>query len=376
MESSRSPAELSGRFPVADNPASGIHAKSGFARERQQRAARAVENKNGYASSNRGEKILIELNHVGRNFGDIAAVSDVSFVIQPGEIVGLLGHNGAGKTTLMKMITGFLEPSTGSISIDGQLVAGGVHARLRNIGYLPENLPLYPEMRVIDYLEYVAGLRGVSQDQRNRQIASAIDRTELHDRVLQQIGTLSRGFRQRVGVAQALLNNPDILILDEPTNGLDPSQTQHMRDLILSIGKEATVIVSTHIMQEVKAICDRAIILRQGKLALDTRLADLEGGNEVNVRTDAGEEQLRSALPMAAVESLYLDSSADGVNSYRLQIQEGKALDEAIAVITRQLVEQQINVFGVDRNQLELETVFRDISEGLEVKTREVAHAV
>ncbi|MCH8301561.1 MAG: ABC transporter ATP-binding protein, partial [Proteobacteria bacterium] len=192
---------------------------------------------------------MIRVEALTRTYGSLTAVDQVSFEIGTGEIVGLLGHNGAGKTTIMKMLTGYLEPTGGSIEIDGLDINTEREAVQQRIGYLPENDPLYYEMTVIDYLDYAATLHGVPDDQRNDRIREAIVRTELSSRATDVIGTLSRGFCQRVGVAQTILHNPRVLILDEPTNGLDPTQVQHMRDLVRFLAKHATIILSTHILQ-------------------------------------------------------------------------------------------------------------------------------
>src|SRR5688572_7309142 len=172
----------------------------------------------------------------------------------------------------MKMLTGYLEPTSGLIEIDGLDIRTNRETVQRKIGYLPENCPVYPEMTVIDYLDYAATLQGIAENERPRRVREAIIKTALQEKAAQPISTLSRGYRQRTGVAQALLHNPDILILDEPTNGLDPTQIQHMRDLIRSLTKQSTVIISTHILQEVQAICDRVIIIRNGRVALDARM--------------------------------------------------------------------------------------------------------
>jgi len=172
---------------------------------------------------------MIKVERLTRRYGELVAVDDVSFDIDHGEVVGLLGHNGAGKTTIMKMLTGFLEPTSGSIKIDNYDIGVDTRAVQARIGYLPENCPVYPEMTVIDYLDYQASLHGLGEDKKSGAIARAIRRTSLQDKAAQPIHTLSRGYRQRVGVAQAILHQPDIVILDEPTNGLDPTQILHMR---------------------------------------------------------------------------------------------------------------------------------------------------
>jgi ABC-2 type transport system ATP-binding protein len=296
---------------------------------------------------------MIEVERLSRRYGDFLAVSDVSFSIEQGEIVGLLGHNGAGKTTIMKMLTGFLEPSTGTIRIDGIDLESDPDGVQRQLGYLPENLPLYPEMSVADYLDYAAELRGVDPAPAVRR---AIEATELEGKALDPIATLSRGFKQRVGVAQAILHEPRFLILDEPTNGLDPGQTEHMRALIQRLAESATVILSTHIMQEVDAICDRAIILRGGALVLDERLAELRESNRYRLRTRPGDDLqgLLGALDCVTDAS----AAADGV--WLLTVTGG--LDSAGEAIAASLVGAGAPVYELSVERRSLETVFREVN--------------
>ncbi|MEN8213692.1 MAG: ABC transporter ATP-binding protein [Pseudomonadota bacterium] len=244
---------------------------------------------------------MLKVSSLSRSYAGFHAVDDVSFEVGMGEVVGLLGHNGAGKSTMMKMLSGCLEPSAGCIMIDGMEIGKQRHAVQKLIGYLPENCPLYDGMRVVDYLEWMADLKGVARQQVPEQIAAAIAATDLREQALQRISTLSRGMRQRVGVAQAILNRPQVLILDEPTNGLDPGQIQLMRLLIRQAAKTSTVILSTHILQEVEAVCDRVLIMRSGKLAVDAPLDEHCG------ITAGSRSSQRSQL-----ESLYLQASADG----------------------------------------------------------------
>ncbi|RWX43347.1 ABC-2 type transport system ATP-binding protein, partial [Candidatus Electrothrix aarhusensis] len=238
---------------------------------------------------------MIKVEHLTRKYGDFTAVDDVSFAIGQGEIVGLLGHNGAGKTTIMKMMTGYLEPTEGNITVDELDI--GKHRRKiqKKIGYLPENCPVYPEMTVLEYLEYSAALHGVAKQDRPALIREAVARTALEAKATKQLSTLSRGYRQRTGVAQAILHQPDILILDEPTNGLDPTQIQHMRTLIAELAKTTTIIVSTHILQEVQAICDRVIIIKDGAMALDAQVDGLQQSSKLLISTDA---ETNSALEL------------------------------------------------------------------------------
>lgn len=295
---------------------------------------------------------MLEAVHLSRRYGEFVAVDDVSFAINPGEVVGLLGHNGAGKTTIMKMITAFLEPSSGSVRIDGQDVTADPEATHRQIGYLPESLPVYPELTVADYLAYAARLRGLDPA---AVMPAAVRATELEARLLDPIATLSRGFRQRVGVAQAILHRPRFLILDEPTNGLDPSQTQHMRTLIRQLAEHATVILSTHIMQEVKAVCDRALILRQGKLVVDERLSDLVHTSTLRVRATGADV----VAVLAGVDGVKQKTEDDGA----WLVEMTGSVEEGVAAIARALVGAGAAIREIAPVQQDLETVFRRVNE-------------
>ena len=183
-----------------------------------------------------------------------------------GQIVGLLGHNGAGKSTTLKMLTGYLEPTEGTVLLDDIDIRTNRMLATSRIGYLPENCPLYTEMTVIDYLHYIAELRGISDSRQLEALRDVIAKAGLNEKATSLISTLSKGYRQRVGIAQAIIHDPDILILDEPTSGLDPTQIHEIRELIKDLSKHATIILSTHILQEVEAICDRVIIIMRGKI--------------------------------------------------------------------------------------------------------------
>jgi ABC-2 type transport system ATP-binding protein len=304
---------------------------------------------------------VIKAEQLTRRYGDFLAVDRVDFSIGQGEIVGLLGHNGAGKTTIMKMLTGYLEPS----AVDGVDVAEQPKVVQRSLGYLSESLPLYPEMTVVDYLEYAAELRGVAPADQANAVRESIEATELEVKAFDAIHTLSRGYRQRVGVAQAILHKPRFLVLDEPTNGLDPSQTQHMRELIRRLAGNATIILSTHIMQEVNAVCDRAMILRNGRLVLDESLAALRRSERLLVGTDAAPESVGMAV--RGIDGVGTDLPVrNGVRRIALPL-SGQALSgdvEATAArVVAALVAANIHVFSVAPEQRDLETVFREVSD-------------
>ncbi len=233
---------------------------------------------------------MIQVESLSRRYGSRLAVDDVTFHVDAGEIVGFLGPNGAGKTTTLRMLTGYLAPTSGSIRIDGiDAIASSIQARGR-LGYMPEGVPLYRDMRVDEYLGHRAALKGV------REVADAVDRAlelaSVEDARRRIIGQLSKGYRQRVGLAEALIADPPLLILDEPTSGLDPNQVRQFRDLIKSFGGKKTVLLSTHILSEVEAVCDRLIVIHQGR-----KVADLNAGE-----TDTSLEEVFAELTAGAPE--------------------------------------------------------------------------
>ena len=307
---------------------------------------------------------MIQVEQLSRRYGALTAVEDVSFRIERGEVVGLLGHNGAGKTTIMKMLTGYLEPTTGTVRIDELVHGPDTRAIQARIGYLPENCPVWPEMTVLDYLDYQAALHGVHAAARPGAIARAIHHTALKEKATAPIQTLSRGFRQRVGVAQALLHEPDIIILDEPTNGLDPTQILHMRDLIRELAEHATVIVSTHILQEVAAVCERVLILRAGRLVVDARLAELQAGGGLLVTTGG---DVRDALTAVdGVEAVAETTLEDGRRRYRL------GADPALApAVAEAVLGAGVALHGLEAERRDLETLFAEVNAPRE---EEVAH--
>ncbi len=212
---------------------------------------------------------MIEISHLTKRYGTLAAVDDVSFDVKPGEVLGFLGPNGAGKSTTMKMITGFLAPTSGSIRVCGHDVETAPLAAKACMGYLPEGAPSYGEMTVEGFLTFIADVRGLQGDRRRARLDDVIARLSLSGVLAQAIETLSKGFRRRVGLAQALLHDPQVLILDEPTDGLDPNQKHEVRSLIAAMSKDKIIVISTHILEEVDAVCNRAIIIAQGRILAD-----------------------------------------------------------------------------------------------------------
>ena len=230
--------------------------------------------------------VTVALSGVRRTFGRVVAVDRVDLELHSGSFVGLIGHNGAGKSTLMRLVTGYLPPTEGRVEVCGFDVAEAPLETKKRVGYLPEHNPLHEEMYVQEYLLFVAGLHKVSD--RKARVAEVIREVGLTPEQHKTIGQLSKGYRQRVGLAQALLHDPEVLILDEPTSGLDPNQLVDIRALIRSLGKDRTVVLSTHIMQEVEAMCDRVVLIRLGEIVADAPLSDMvnaPGGLEAQFKS-------------------------------------------------------------------------------------------
>jgi ABC-2 type transport system ATP-binding protein len=304
---------------------------------------------------------MIEVRDLSRRYGSLQAVSGVSFDIGHGEIVGLLGHNGAGKTTIMKMLTGYLEPSSGTIRIDSLALAEHRREVQRRVGYLPENCPLYPEMTVLDSLEYQSVLHGLPLAERPAAIRRAVERTALEAKASAQVATLSRGYRQRLGVALAILHAPKILILDEPTNGLDPTQIHHMRELIQELARDATVIVSTHILQEVEAVCRRVLIMKGGRLALDSDLNALGRSPRLLVTLN---RQATEAEPMLrhlpGVDAVTLLDSDGECHRFALTVADAQG---AAPCIARAVSAKGWDLCALESERHDLEALFRAVND-------------
>lgn len=305
---------------------------------------------------------MIEASHLTRQFGRTTAVSNVSFDIQNNEVVGLLGPNGAGKTTIMRMLSGYLEPTTGSVIVNGENLGQNAYSIQRQLGYLPENLPVYPDMMVADYLDYVATIKGIARSERIRAVKEALISTEMTAHALQKIDKLSRGQKQRVGVAQAVLGRPSFLILDEPTNGLDPHQTEQMRGLIAQLSRRATIILSTHIMQEVEAVCDRVLIIRNGQLALDQSLVQLHNCGSMLLRTDGAGQNLQELLArLPQIETVQKVSSRDDMHEYHLQLRDDCNVDTAAGNISECVLQAGARLYQLESQARQLEDVFREV---------------
>jgi ABC-2 type transport system ATP-binding protein len=219
--------------------------------------------------------VLVETRALVKQFGAFTAVDDISFSVKRGEVVGFLGPNGAGKSTTMKIVAGFLEPTSGQAFIAGHDSREDPIAARNHLGYLPEGAPAYPDMTVGAFLEFVAAMRGLSPARANDRLAELAERIDLEEVWNRRIEALSKGFKRRVGIAQALVHDPDVLILDEPTDGLDPNQKHEMRELIRTLAPTKAIVVSTHILEEVEAICTRAIVIARGKMLADCTPAEL-----------------------------------------------------------------------------------------------------
>jgi ABC-2 type transport system ATP-binding protein len=265
---------------------------------------------------------MIHVHDLWKSYDDVEALRGISFAVRPGEIIGLLGPNGAGKTTVMKILTGFLHQTEGSAKVAGLEVMENTREVQALIGYLPENAPLYPELTVQSYLKMIAELREIPKSARTSLLSEAVHAVGLEDRLTRPIGTLSKGYRQRVGLAQAILHKPKLLILDEPTNGLDPTQIVEVRHLIQKLAQESTVLISTHILPEVEATCDRAIIIIRGEIRADAMLSELSATADAHVSlVETGNEadamQALAALP--GVESVEISDQRPGHLSFQVK---------------------------------------------------------
>lgn len=262
---------------------------------------------------------MIEVTELRKSYGDVRALRGVSFRVAEGEIVGLLGPNGAGKTTIMKILTGFLQPDDGEAVIDGLDVLTHTQEVQARIGYLPENAPLYPELTVQAYLKMMADLRQIPKEEQPARLSEAVYAAGLIDHLTRPIGTLSKGYRQRVGLAQAILHKPRLLILDEPTVGLDPTQIVEIRRLIKRLAQHSTILFSTHILPEVEALCDRAIIIMNGKIRADARLSELAATSDAILVLQNGVNGVDGALhTIDGVRGVEPAAVLDGYPAYRV----------------------------------------------------------
>jgi ABC-2 type transport system ATP-binding protein len=302
---------------------------------------------------------VIDVKNVRKAYGPVVALDDVSFHVAPGQVIGLLGPNGAGKTTIMKILTGYLQPDGGELTVDGLDVLSNTLEVQKRIGYLPENAPMYPELSVQAYLKMVADIREIPADEQPARITDAVRATALTEHLTRPIGHLSKGYRQRVGLAQAILHQPKLLILDEPTVGLDPTQIVEVRHLIRRLAKDATVLLSTHILSEVEATCDGVIILLNGQVRADGKLSELEkGGGAVVVLQDGTPDATKDLRALAGVRAVSASQTVDG-RQYRIQGMDQTDLRPAIFELAK---ERNWPLRELRRDSKTLETVFNDLA--------------
>lgn len=301
---------------------------------------------------------MITVDALVKDYNNVRALNHLSFNIAQGEVVGFLGPNGAGKTTTMRIITGFIAPTSGNVSVNGYDIFTHPMEAKKAIGYLPEHSPLYLDMRVYEYLSFRAALKGVHRKDISKAVSEVLDKCALGDVYKKVIGQLSKGYRQRVGLADSLLNNPKILILDEPTAGLDPNQIIQVRELIASLAKQHTVLLSTHIMQEVEAVCNRVIIINKGEIAaVDTNnnlisnhgvsFVDLEVKNE-------SEAFIKSLHNIEGVQNVR-DLSCDGLKKLRLELTKDIDIREDVF---KAVVENNCVLLSMNKQQTSIEDVF------------------
>jgi len=305
---------------------------------------------------------MIKVENLVKKYGDFVALNGVSFELVEGEVVGILGPNGAGKTTLLRLLVSFLEPTSGKVTVNNLDISQPLlQQKIKSkIGYLPENAPLYEDMIVSEYLTFVGKMQGISSDDFYEKLSGVIEKCGLQEKKNAEISTLSKGYRQRVGIAQALIHNPDIIILDEPTTGLDPKQRIEIRDLIKEIGKSKTVILSSHVLSEVKATCSRVLIINRGKIVADGTPDELEikGGADkaiIHVEVDQIGEGLAQKL-----------EDIEGVHNITI-IENRIIIDSSLQndirkEIARIIVEQEHGLLELTRKQIDLEDVFINLT--------------
>jgi ABC-2 type transport system ATP-binding protein len=308
---------------------------------------------------------MIHVENLTKHYNQVTAVDQIHFDIDRGEIVGLLGPNGAGKTTTLRMLTGFLRPTAGTIRVKDFSVENQSLEIKKIIGYLPESAPLYPDMLVFDYLNYVANIRNIPSERSLGRIRELARQCGLEEVMHKPIGELSKGYKQRVGLAHAMMSDPEILILDEPTSGLDPNQIIEIRDIIRHIGKEKTVILSTHILSEVEATCDRVVIIHQGKIAADGKLQELKksAGNtnviHLTVRRASFEEIDKQISAVEGVNGIArIEESGDQVR-VKLTISSGHDPREEIF---RRIKQADWVLLEFYQQAQTLETIFRGLT--------------
>ena len=311
---------------------------------------------------------MLEIENLTKRYGQHTVVDNLSFRCAPGEVLGFLGPNGAGKSTTMKMVTGFVPPSAGRVSVCGlDIDQASVEAR-RCIGYLPEGAACYPEMTPSSFLEFIADIRGLTRAERKTRLDSVIEALHLGPALNQSIDTLSKGFKRRVGLAQAILHDPKVLILDEPTDGLDPNQKHEVRELIRSMAANKLIVLSTHILEEVEAVCTRAIIIANGSILADDTPEQLARRsrfhNAVRLRVGANEsfDQVQAALvQLISIDSVEVDRGSRTITALaRTETRDGETWQQVFDLISR----QNWDITGLQLEAGQLDQVFREITGG------------
>lgn len=307
---------------------------------------------------------MIEIQNLYKHFGDLTAVDDISFNVAPGEVLGFLGPNGAGKSTTMKIITGFLRPGSGRVSVFGHDLATEALEAQRQIGYLPEGAPCYEEMSPLGFLEFIAEVRGLKGADKERRMAVVIDQMSLQPVLHQRIETLSKGFKRRVGLAQAVLHDPKVLILDEPTDGLDPNQKHQVREMIRGLSADKIVVISTHILEEVTAVCTRAVIIAQGKILADCTPMELESQSRYHQAVTFKLSDDSEAAPVASLLEA-LDYVKEVQTDNQLITVFPHSNERPVLMNLHELIrEHSWNVEALYQERGHLDEVFRDITQG------------
>lgn len=319
---------------------------------------------------------MIKVENLRKTFDEFVAVSDISFSVNRGEVLGFLGPNGAGKSTAMKMITGFLAPTGGRVEVCGNDVAESPLQVKTSIGYLPEGAPAYGDMTPHRFLDFIADIRGLTGDTKQQRIKTAIEKTHLESVLHKSIDTLSKGFKRRVGLAQAILHDPDVLILDEPTDGLDPNQKHEIRTLLKEMAKDKAIVISTHILEEVEAICSRAIIIAQGKILFDGTPQELEAlspeKNAVSVSVDKAiaKDVADKINKIGAVDKIQSNDGLNGAVHVLAIPKKGQSIIKDIAQLSR---EHNWEMQEMQVQPVQLDDVFRMVTTkdevGKEVRT-------
>ncbi len=307
---------------------------------------------------------MVEVQHVTKRYGSFTAVDDLSFEVEPGEILGFLGPNGAGKTTTMRILTGYLPASEGRARVAGFDVFDQPIEAKRRTGYLPETPPLYPEMKVGEYLRFVGRINGVAAGDRAARVGAAMERTSITDMADRYCGTLSKGYRQRVGLAQALLHEPEVLILDEPTAGLDPRQIIETRRLITELAGDHTVILSTHILPEVSQTCQRVVIINHGRVVAvdspDNLTARLQGSQSLYLQVDSGSADPAAALrDVAGVAGVSPVDERNGASGFRIETAPGHDVRREVS---RTVVTNGWGLLELRAQQMSLEEIFLQLT--------------